>query len=80
MSDDNLDGPAGDLSDEPPVSVMTPLLQETVQMHELFCSLLSAGFSEDQALRLVSLFFSMDDGPGVFVTEIDEDDDGELDD
>jgi hypothetical protein len=78
VSDDNLDENPGDLFDEPPVSEMTPLLQETVQMHELFGSLLSAGFSEEQALRLVSLFFSMGDGFDVYVTETD-DDDGELD-
>ena len=78
MSDDNLDENPGYSPDEPPVFEMTPLLQETVQMHELFGSLLSAGFSEDQALRLVSLFFSMGDGFDVYVTEAD-DDDGELD-
>lgn len=78
MSDDSASGPLDDSLGEPPISDMTPLLQETVQMHELFCSLLSAGFLESQALQLVSLVFAMGDGFSVYVTE-DDDDDGELD-
>jgi hypothetical protein len=64
---------------------MSPMDQDAVQMHELFQSLIRAGFREKAALYLVAMIVneSMDDSTGITFTmdpegmeDDSEDDDG----
>ena len=56
---------------------VSPLDQDAVQMHELYKSLIKAGFREKAALYLVAMIVneSMDDSTGVTFTMMDSDDD-----
>jgi hypothetical protein len=38
-------------------SRLTPLTIEAIELHEYFCAFMSGGFTEDQALRIVSNMF-----------------------
>ena len=55
---------------------VSPLDQDAVQMHELYKSLMKAGFREKAALYLVAMIVNetMDDSTGVTFTAFDEDD------
>lgn len=61
----------------------SPLDEDSAQMHEVFLSLMKAGFLEHQALRLVAFLISeaQEEGQIVFTSMIDledDDDDEEL--
>jgi hypothetical protein len=60
-------------------SSLTSLQMDALYMHELFITFMSAGFSEQQALRLTSYFF-MEGGVGISVSSDDDDDGIEWDD
>lgn len=55
---------------------MSPMDQDAVQMHELFQSLLRAGFREKAALYLVAMIVneSMDESTGITFTMLDPED------
>ena len=55
---------------------VSPLDQDAVQMHELYKSLIKAGFREKAALYLVAMIVNetMDESTGVTFTAFDEDD------
>lgn len=55
---------------------VSPLDQDAMQMHELYKSLLKAGFREKAALYLVAMIVneSMDDNTGITFTAYDEED------
>jgi hypothetical protein len=59
---------------------VSPLDQDAVQMHELYKSLIKAGFREKAALYLVAMIVNetMDDSTGITFTASDEEDDEEL--
>jgi len=62
---------------------MSPMDQDAVQMHELYQSLIRAGFREKAALYLVAMIVneSMDDSTGITFTldpeEMDDDPDND---
>jgi hypothetical protein len=68
---------------------LSPLDQDALQMHELFNSLVRAGFKDKQAIRLVALIISendvLDEGVIVhssdfeFIDDEDEEDEGPSD-
>lgn len=68
---------------------LSPLDQDALQMHELFNSLVRAGFNDKQAIRLVALIISETDAldAGVivhssdfeFIDDEDEEDEGPSD-
>lgn len=55
---------------------MSPMDQDAVQMHELYQSLIRAGFREKAALYLVAMIVneSMDESTGVTFTMLDPED------
>lgn len=59
----------------------SPLDEDAAQMHEIFISLLKAGFLEHQALRLVAYLISeaQEEGQIVFMPADDDDEDDEED-
>lgn len=54
---------------------LSPMDEETLQMHELFKSLLRAGFQERQALSLVAMIVNDMNEQAIIVQHIDDDDD-----
>ena len=61
--------------DEITGAILTPLAIDAIQVHEYFIAFTSAGFTEDQALRLASYVF--DGVLTVMMTAEDDDDDFE---
>lgn len=61
---------------------VSPLDQDAVQMHELYKSLIKAGFREKAALYLVAMIVneSMDEGVSFTMYEASDDDDFDDDD
>lgn len=56
-------------------SRLTPLALEAIELHEYFCAFVTGGFTEDQALRIVSNMFSMGgSAPMMTIVQLDEDD------
>lgn len=79
MTDDNEQDPSPSDNLEPvnlaelTGSRMTPLAIEVMELHEYFCAFMDGGFTEDQALRIVSNMFSS--GPNtVTIMSFDGDD------
>lgn len=59
----------------------SPMDEDAVQMHELFLSLMKAGFLEHQALRLVAMLIDQANAETiVFTSDSDDDDDDDDDD
>jgi hypothetical protein len=59
----------------------SPLDEDAAQMHEVFLSLMKAGFLEHQALRLVAYLIAeaQEEGQIVFMPADDDDEDDEED-
>ena len=58
----------------------SPMDEDAMQMHELFLSLVKAGFQENQALRLVAMLIDQANAETiVFTSDSDDDDDDEDD-
>lgn len=59
---------------------VSPIDQDAMQMHELYKSLMKAGFREKAALYLVAMIVNeaMDDNTGITFTAFDEEDDEDL--
>lgn len=57
----------------------SPLDEDAAQMHEVFLSLMKAGFLEHQALRLVAYLIAeaQEEGQIVFMSADDDDDEDE---
>jgi hypothetical protein len=53
--------------------------EETMHMHELFKSLLRAGFQERQALSLVAMIVNDMNEQAIFIQHMDEEDDNDSD-
>lgn len=53
----------------------SPMDEDAVQMHELFLSLMRAGFLEHQALRLVAMLIDQANAETIVFTADDGDDD-----
>jgi hypothetical protein len=53
-----------DDNDNPTQTEMSPLLEGVVGLHEVFSTLVQGGFTEDQALKLVSLVIHNSGGLG----------------
>jgi hypothetical protein len=62
-----------ELAQELGVSLLT---QDAIHMHELYLSLTRAGFTEDQALKLVALLADQVGPDTVFIVDDDGDEDG----